>query len=310
MSIATRSAFGETVAKLGETNPNIVVLDADLSKSTMSKFFAKQFPERFFEMGIAEANMIGTASGLAFSGKIPYICSFACFLTGRFDQIRLSIGYSGANVRLVGTHSGIAIGEDGYSQMGLEDIALMKSIPEMVVIQPADGEETKQAVEYLTNHHQGPAYLRLTRQKVPAVTDRVSNYEFKLGKPVTLRKGENIAIIATGGVVHESLKAAEKLQASGINPTVVNLHTIKPLDPSFFRELTETHRTLITVEDHQLDGGVGESISALVSELNPTRIFRIGVRNVYGESGSPEELYKKYQLDADGIAKQIAGWLK
>ncbi|MCA9449307.1 MAG: transketolase family protein, partial [Candidatus Omnitrophica bacterium] len=199
MAKATRQAFGEALAAVGEKNANVVALDADLAKSTMSKIFAEKFPDRFFEMGIQEANMIGAAAGLALSGKVPFCCSFACFITGRYDTIRISVAYPNANVRVIGTHAGIGIGEDGNSQMGLEDIGLMRGLPNMVVIQPADEEETKQVIDFLANGYEGPAYVRLTRQKLADVSPE--GYKFQLGKGVVLRDGKDLTCIATGGTV-------------------------------------------------------------------------------------------------------------
>src|SRR3954463_12250732 len=224
---ATRDAFGEALAKLGEKYPNIVALDADLAKSTKSEMFAKKFPNRFFEMGIAEANMIGTGAGLALAGKIPFICSFACFVTGRYDQIRISVGYAQANVRIVGSHAGIAIGDDGYSQQGLEDVALMRALPNMAVIQPADDLETEGAVEYLCHHH-GPAFLRTTRQKLERVNQ--DGYKFEFGKLVELKPAKagtvpDAVIFATGGEVAFALQAAALLEKDGLQVAVGNIHT-------------------------------------------------------------------------------------
>src|SRR3990167_9006100 len=226
MGKSTRVAFGEALARLGEKNRDIVVFDADLSVSTMSKYFAEKFPDRFFEMGIAEANMIGTGAGIALQGKVAFICSFGTFITGRFDQIKVSLNYAGANVKIVGTHAGIAIGDDGYSKMGLEDLALMLVLPKMTVLQPADATETECIVDFLANKHVGPAYLRLTRQNVDDLFN--ASYRFNFGKGVVLREGPDVAIFASGGVVASSLYAAEALAKDGISATVVNIHTIKP----------------------------------------------------------------------------------
>jgi transketolase len=301
---ATRDAFGEALAKLGEKHPEVVALDADLAKSTKSELFAKKFPNRFFEMGIAEANMIGTGAGLALSGKIPFICSFACFVTGRFDQIRISIAYSHANVRIVGSHGGIAIGEDGYSQQGLEDVALMRAIPGMAVIQPADDLETEGAVEYLLRH-QGPAFLRTTRQKVERVNPE--GYRFDFGKAVELRGGGTDAVLfATGGQVYPALQAADALQKKGLSVGVVNVHTLKPLDVATVLKLSSAAEAVVTVEDHQVIGGLGSAVAEVLAEAGMARrLLRIGLKDTFGESGTPEELLAKYKLDAPGIAEQV-----
>ncbi|HZA13810.1 MAG TPA: transketolase C-terminal domain-containing protein [Myxococcaceae bacterium] len=301
---ATRDAFGEALARLGEKYPNVVALDADLAKSTKSELFAKKFPNRFFEMGIAEANMIGTGAGLALAGKIPFICSFACFVTGRFDQIRISVAYSRANVRIVGSHAGVAIGEDGYSQMGLEDVALMRSLPGMVVIQPADDLETEAAVEFLCQY-QGPAFLRTTRQKVERVNRE--GYRFELGKAVALRPGGKDAIIlATGGEVQFALQAAEALQREGLEVGVVNVHTLKPLDSTAVLAAAGATRLVVTAEDHQIIGGLGSAVAEALAEHGVgTRLLRIGVRDTFGESGTPDQLLAHFKLDAKGIAEQV-----
>lgn len=304
---ATRQAFGEALAKLGETRSDVVVLDADLSVSTKSELFAKKFPDRFFEMGIQEANMVGTAAGLALAGKVPFCCSFACFVTGRYDQIRVSVAYSGANVKIVGTHAGVAIGDDGYSQQGLEDIALMRAIPTMTVVQPADDLETAAAVEYLASH-QGPAFLRLTRQNVERV--HAEGYRFQFGKVDTLRDGTDAVIFASGGTVAPALHAAEELAKTGLSLRVVNVHTIKPLDVEGVAEAAKAcGGKVITAEDHTVIGGLGGAIAEALSEKFPSRIKRIGVQDVFGESGAPEAVVAKHGLDTAGIARQVKEFL-
>ncbi|HEY0840076.1 MAG TPA: transketolase C-terminal domain-containing protein [Vulgatibacter sp.] len=304
---ATRQAFGEALAKLGETRSDVVVLDADLSVSTKSELFAKKFPDRFFEMGIQEANMVGTAAGLALAGKVPFCCSFACFVTGRYDQIRVSVAYSGANVKIVGTHAGVAIGDDGYSQQGLEDIALMRAIPTMAVVQPADDLETAAAVEYLASH-QGPAFLRLTRQNVERV--HAEGYRFQFGKIDTLRDGKDAVIFASGGTVGPALHAAEELAKAGISLRVVNVHTIKPLDVEGVVEAAKAcGGKVITAEDHTVIGGLGGAIAEALSERFPSRIRRIGIQDVFGESGAPEAVVAKHGLDTAGIARQVKEFL-
>lgn len=305
---ATRQAFGEALVRLGEERQDIVVLDADLAKSTKSELFGKKFPDRFFEMGIQEANMLGTAAGLALCGKVPFACSFACFITGRYDQIRISVAYSQANVRIVGTHAGIAVGDDGYSQQGLEDIALMRALPTMAVIQPADDVETEAVVRYLADH-EGPAYLRLTRQNVDRIHSE--DYVFRFGRIETLRDGKDAVIFATGAQVAESLRAAEALAAEGISVRVVNVATLKPLDVEGVVEAARAcGGKVITAEDHSVIGGLGSAVAECLAEHFPSRMLRIGVPDVFGESGSPADLYRKYGLDAEGIAKKVREFLR
>src|SRR5690606_24120832 len=306
---ATRDAFGETLVKLGEKYPEVVVLDADLAKSTKSEAFLKAFPDRFFEMGIAEANMIGTAAGLALAGKVSFACSFACFITGRFDQIRISVAYANANVRVVGSHAGVAIGEDGYSQMGLEDVALMRSLPSMDVMQPADDVETAAMMEHLCTH-QGPAYLRTTRQKLERVNPE--DYTYRFGKAVELRQGGTDAVIfATGGEVAFALHAAEALAKEGHQVGVVNVHTLKPLDTETILRLSEQARLVVTAEDHQVIGGLGSAVAETLAEAGlGRRLVRIGLQDVFGESGTPEQLLRHFQLAAEGIAAQVRGALQ
>ena len=301
---ATRDAFGEALLKMGERFPNVVAMDADLSKSTKSELFAKKFPNRFFEFGIAEANMVGTAAGLGLSGKVPFACSFACFISSRFDQVRISVAYSKANVRLVGSHAGIAIGEDGYSPQGLEDLALMRSLPGMAIIQPADDLETEGAVEFLCTY-QGPAYLRTTRQKVERVNREA--YRFEFGKAVELRPGGKDAVIfASGGELYLSLKAAEMLERDGLSVGVINIHTIKPLDTAAVLNAAGRTKILVTAEDHQIIGGLGSAVSEAVAEAGlGHRLLRIGLKDTFGESGSPEQVLAKHKMDAAGIAEQI-----
>jgi transketolase len=297
-SVASRDSFGDTIARLGESHKEVVVLDADLSESTRSKKFGQKYPDRFFQIGIAEANMISVAAGLALSGHVPFCCSFGCFLTGRFDQIRMSVCYSAANVRLVGSHCGVAIGEDGYSQMGLEDIALMRTLPTMSIIQPADDLETAGAVEYLIGH-QGPAYLRTTRQKLDRVN--AEGYKFQFGKGVTLVDGTDLTIVASGGTVGPSVKAAELLAKDGVKARVINIHTIKPIDTELLVKAARETKRILTVEDHQTTGGLGGAVCEVLAEREPVRIHRHGIHDVFGESGSPKALYEHFKLDAAGI---------
>ncbi|MBI4040994.1 MAG: transketolase family protein [Deltaproteobacteria bacterium] len=302
--VATRAAFGKALVSVGENNQNIVVLDADLSVSTKSSLFAEKFPDRFFEMGIAESNMIGTAAGLALSGKIPYLCSFGCFVAGRFETIRISIAYNQVNCRIIGTHAGIGIGEDGYTQMALEDMALMRSLPGMGVLQPADDIETQRMIEFLSNHHQGPVYVRLTRQALPQLFNQ--QYVFEYGKGVILEEGKDIALVATGGVVHPAYEAAQKLKEKGYTSSVVNIHTIKPLDETLIQSLAHSHQWMFTIEDHTIMGGLGSAVSeVLAGTQNHAVLSRIGIQDIYGESGTPEALYEKYGLSTAKIVEHI-----
>lgn len=306
MGKSTRLAFGETIAQLGELHQNIVVLDADLSKSTMSNLFAKKFPERFFEMGIQEANMIGISAGLALSGKIVYACSFACFITGRYDTIRISVAYSKANVRIIGTHSGIGIGEDGTTQMGLEDISLMRSLPNFSVCQPCDEIETRQLIKYSVNHN-GPIYIRLTRQNLDKIFDE--SYKFEFGKGVQLTDGNDAVIFSTGALTAEALKAAQILKNKGINLRVINIHTIKPIDKEIIIKSAKECKLIFTAEDHNIIGGLGSAVSEVLTENFPAKLIRIGLPDVFGESGTPEALYKKYGFDSESLAKKIESHL-
>jgi transketolase len=297
---ASRDAFGEAILRLGETHPELVVLDADLSESTRSGKFAKKFPQRFFQMGISEADMLGAAAGLALSGKVPFCCSFAAFITGRFDQVRMSICYSAASVRIVGSHAGVGIGEDGYSQQGLEDIALMRTLPTMAVIQPGDDLETEGAVEYLLTH-KGPAFLRTTRQKL----DRINKegFKFQFGKGTTVVDGKDLTIVGSGGTIGPAVKAAELLAKDGISARVINIHTIKPIDVALLAKAARETKRILTVEDHQITGGLGGAVAEALSEVEPVRVHRHGIPDVFGESGTPEALYQHFKLDAPGIAE-------
>jgi transketolase len=303
VKMASRKSFGQALETLGEKYPQVVCLDADLSKSTMSMLFAKKYPQRFFEMGIQEANMIGAAAGMSFTGKVPFICSFACFLTGRFDQIRMSIGYSQANVKLIGTHAGVGIGEDGHSQMGLEDLALMRTIPHMVVLQPGDDKETREMVEWAINHH-GPVYFRLTRQELEPFT--MPN--FQLGIFPKLKAGKQIAFLAAAGLLNAAYQAAVELErAKIINPAVFNANCAKPLNAQFMSSLAREFNEIVVFEDHSVIGGTGSAIAEWMAEFAPTpvRVRRYGIQDVFGESGTPEDLYEKHGLTAARIFKHF-----
>ena len=302
---ASRAAFGEALLELGARDPRIVTLDADLSKSTMTAKFAKTHPERAFNLGIAESNMIGVAAGLALTGKIPFACSFACFLVGRFETIRISVAYTNANVKLVGTHSGIAIGEDGYSQMGLEDIACVRALPNVPIIQPADELETKQAIAFAVEH-QGPLYLRLTRQNLEPVCP--ADYRFHLGRWLTLRPGTAVTLIASGGTVFNTLEAAKKLEADGISAEVINAACIKPLDEDMLVASAAKTKHVVTIEDHSIHGGLGGAVAEALEEVMPVPLKRLGVTG-FGESGDPKGLYAKHGLDPAGLAASITKFL-
>jgi transketolase len=309
MSKATRQAFGEALAKLGEKHEDIVVLDADLAKSTKSELFAKKYPNRFFEMGIAEANMIGTAAGLAFGGKLPFLCSFGAFITGRYDTIRLSVAYSGANVRIIGTHAGVGIGDDGHSQMGLEDISLMRALPTMGVFQPMDARETELLMDYLVTEHKGPAYVRLTRQNLPDLYP--ANAPFKPGKLIEILPASSgkakVVCIASGATVAESVEAAKLLAAQGISMSVWNAGTLKPFDDEKTLELAQGAELIVTAEDHSVIGGLGSCVAEAMSKKPQTaRLVRLGIQDDFGESGEPVELYDKHGISAKMIAREIA----
>jgi transketolase len=298
---ATRDSFGETLRALGAEMPELVVLDADLSVSTKSALFAKEFPARFFQMGIAECNMIGTAAGLAFTGYVPFICSFGAFVAGRYETIRVSVGYSKANVKIVGTHAGLGTGEDGYTQMGLEDIAILRSLPGMTILQPCDHVSTAAAVRYAAKTN-GPFYLRLTRQKLPAVYSTSETFEF--GKAKILKQGEQVALLATGGTVGETLKAAESL--GHVKPYVVDFHTIKPIDVDVIKMLAAKCKTIITIEDHNVIGGLGSAVAEQLVECGfAGRMHRIGVGEEYGVSGTPAGLYEHFGLSAPKLVERF-----
>jgi len=302
---ASRVAFGEALLDLGARDERIVALDADLSKSTMTARFAKTYPGRAFNVGIAESNMIGIGAGLALTGRIPFVCSFACFVTGRFETIRMSVAYTNANVKIVGTHSGIAIGEDGYSQMGVEDIACIRALPNIPVIQPADELETKQAVAYAVEHA-GPLYLRLTRQSLEPVCP--ADYRFQLGRWLVLRPGHDVTLVGTGGPLFNCLGAAKLLEADGISAEVINAGSIKPLDEELLLGSAGKTGHVVTVEDHTIHGGLGGAVAEALSDVMPMPQRRLGVQG-FGESGDPRSLYAKHGLDPAGIAASVRKFL-
>ncbi len=302
--IATRDSYGNALVELGKEHENLVVLDADLAAATKTGVFKKVFPERHIDCGIAECNMMGVAAGLATTGKVPFASSFAMFAAGRaFEQIRNSIGYPKLNVKIGATHAGISVGEDGATHQCNEDIALMRTIPGMVVINPSDDVEARAAVK-AAYKHEGPVYLRFGRLAVPVINDR-EDYKFELGKGVVLREGKDITLIATGLPVAETLEAAEKLAADGIDAKVINIHTIKPLDEELIVEAAKETGKVVTIEEHSVIGGLGSAVCDVLSEKAPTKVLKIGINDIYGESGPAVELVKKYGLDAESIYKKI-----
>lgn len=302
--IATRESYGNALTELGAKHDNLIVLDADLAAATKTSIFKKAYPERHIDCGIAESNMMGIAAGLAATGKVPFASTFAMFAAGRaFEQIRNSIGYPKLNVKIGATHAGISVGEDGATHQCNEDIALMRTIPGMVVINPADDVEAKAAV-YAAYEHEGPVYMRFGRLAVPVINDN-PDYKFEIGKGITLKEGKDITIIATGLCVSESLEAAKLLAADGIDARVINIHTIKPLDEELVVKAAKETGRIFTVEEHSIIGGLGSAVCDTLSAQQPTKMTKIGVEDTYGESGPAVELIHKYGLDAEGIYKKI-----
>ncbi|MCQ2754146.1 MAG: transketolase family protein [bacterium] len=298
-----REAFGKELAVLGAKDSNIVVLDSDLSASTQTKFFAKEYPERFYDCGIAEQGMIATASGLALTGKTAFAATFAVFATGRtYDQVRVSVCYQNANVKIIGTHGGITVGEDGATHQALEDISLMRGLPNMTVIVPADCEECRQAVDYAASI-KTPVYIRIARNNLPDIYPQ--NYKFNPLKAYTIKEGKNLTIVSNGDVLAESIKAAEILSAKGIDAEVISLPVVKPLDTETIVKSAIKTGFVVTVENHSIIGGIGSAVSECLSEKHPTRVLRIGINDTFGQSGTASELLKYYGLDAEGIANRI-----
>lgn len=309
VKIATRDSYGNALVELGKEHENLVVLDADLAAATKTGVFKKAFPERHIDCGIAEANMTGIAAGMSTCGYVPFVSTFAMFAAGRsFEQVRNSIGYPHLNVKIGATHAGISVGEDGASHQCNEDIALMRAIPGMVVINPSDDVEARAAVK-AAYEHEGSVYLRFGRLAVPVINDEAS-YKFELGKGVTLRDGKDCTIIATGLCVSESLEAAKALAAKGIDAQVINIHTIKPLDEELVIAAAKKTGRIFTVEEHSVIGGLGAAVAEVLGEKCPTKITRIGMNDVFGESGPAKELLHKYELDAEGIANRISREMK
>ena len=304
VKIATRDSYGEALVELGKAHDDLVVLDADLAAATKTGTFKKAFPDRHIDCGIAECNMMGIAAGLATTGKVPFASSFAMFAAGRaFEQVRNSIGYPQLNVKIGATHAGISVGEDGATHQCNEDVALMRTIPGMTVIVPSDDVEAKAAVK-AAYEHQGPVYLRFGRLAVPVINDNPS-YKFELGKGVVLREGKDVTIIASGLPVSNCLEAAEKLAADGIDAEVINIHTIKPLDEELVLKSAAKTGKVVTVEEHSVIGGLGSAVCDVLSEKQPTRVMKIGINDVFGESGPAVELVAKYGLDTESIYQKV-----
>ncbi len=306
--IATRDAYGDALVSLGKKRNDVVVLDADLSGSTKTSKFAKVFPDRFFNIGIAEQDMMGTAAGLAIAGKLPFVSTFAVFATGRaWEQVRQSICYPNLSVKIVASHSGITVGEDGGSHQSVEDIAVMRVIPHMTVIVPADGPETLQAVEAAADH-KGPCYVRVGRNKVPTLYGR--DYSFKIGKAHVFNEGRDAMIIATGIMVAESLKARDLLKAEGIDAGVINMSTIKPIDAEAVIAAARRCGAIVTAEEHSIIGGLGGAVAEVLAESAPVPLVRVGIRDAFGTSGDYEGLLKHYGISADNIAASVREVIK
>ncbi len=306
---ATREAYGEALAEFGAQYPDLIVLDADLANATKTNSFQKVFPDRHIDCGIAECNMMGIAAGLSTVGKIPFASTFAMFASGRaYEQVRNSIGYPHLNVKIGATHAGITVGEDGASHQCLEDMALMRAIPGMVVINPSDAVEARAAVQAAIEYV-GPVYLRFGRAAVPIINDR-EDYHFEIGKGELLREGSDVTIVATGICVSSALEAAEKLAADGISAEVINIHTIKPLDTDLIVKSAKKTGKVVTAEEHTIIGGLGGAVCEALSEKAPTPVLRIGINDVFGESGTAAQLVAKYGLDGEGIYTKVKEFVK
>ena len=306
--IATRASYGSALIELGKKHEDLIVLDADLAAATQTGMFKKEFPERHIDCGIAECNMMGIAAGIASTGKVPFASTFAMFAAGRaYEQVRNSIGYPKLNVKIGATHGGISVGEDGATHQCLEDFALMRVIPGMVVASPSDDIEAK-AMVAAAYEHQGPVYMRFGRLAVPVINDR-PDYKFELGKGVVLREGKDVTIIATGLPVNNCLQAAEKLAAEGIDAKVINIHTIKPLDEELIIAAAQETGKVVTVEEHSVIGGLGSAVCDVLSANVPTKVLKIGINDVYGESGPALELIEKYGLGINGIYEKVKAFV-
>ena len=300
---STRQAYGEALAKLGKEKENVVVLEADLSKSTMTAYFKKEFPERHINVGIAEADLIGTAAGFATTGKIPFASTFAVFAAGRaYDQIRNSVAYPKLNVKICPTHAGVSLGEDGGSHQSVEDLALMRAIPGMVVLSPADAVETEKMI-FAAAEYEGPVYVRLGRLNIPVLFD--DNYKFEIGKAVTLTEGNDVAILATGLMVYEATEAAKQLAEQGIKARVVNVSTIKPLDEETVLKAAKECKFIVTSEEHSVIGGLGSAVSEFLSENHPTKVIKHGIQDVFGQSADGDTMLNNYKLRAKDIVEVV-----
>jgi len=300
---STRQAYGEALAKLGKEKENVVVLEADLSKSTMTAYFKKEFPERHINVGIAEADLIGTAAGFATTGKIPFASTFALFAAGRaYDQIRNSVAYPKLNVKICPTHAGVSLGEDGGSHQSVEDLALMRAIPGMVVLSPADAVETEKMI-FAAAEYEGPVYVRLGRLNIPVLFD--DNYKFEIGKAVTLTEGNDVAILATGLMVYEATEAAKQLAEQGIKARVVNVSTIKPLDEETVLKAAKECKFIVTSEEHSVIGGLGSAVSEFLSENHPTKVIKHGIQDVFGQSADGDIMLNNYKLRAKDIVEVV-----
>jgi transketolase len=307
--IATRESYGNALVELGQEHGDVIVLDADLAAATKTGTFRKAFPERHWDIGIAECNMTGIAAGLATCGKVPFISSFAMFAAGRaYEQVRNSIGYPKLNVKIGATHAGISVGEDGASHQCLEDLALMREIPGMIVINPSDDVEAKAAVK-AAYEHVGPVYLRFGRLAVPVINDK-PDYKFEIGKGVVLKEGKDVTIFATGLEVNETIEAEKLLAADGIDAEIINIHTIKPIDRELVVASAKKTGKVVTVEEHSVLGGLGSAVAEVLCEEAPTKLLRIGVNDTFGESGPAVELLHKYGLDAEGIYNKVKQFVK
>lgn len=303
--IATRAAYGKALEELAAQEPNLVVLDADLSGSTMTKGFGAEHPDRFFDMGIAEANMVGVAAGLATCGKKPFVNSFAMFAAGRaWEQVRNSVAYPGLNVKVVGSHGGLSVGEDGATHQCIEDLAIMRAIPNMTVLCPCDGNEMKQAVKALLAYD-GPAYLRLGRLAVETVTDQVEGYEFQIGKGVLLRDGQDVTVVAVGMMVQMALTAADILAEEGISVRIIDMHTIKPLDTEILLAAARDTGCIVTSEEANIVGGLGSAVSEYLTSVCPVPVIRHGVEDEFGRSGAAQKVLEAYHLTPAGIADKV-----
>ena len=303
--IATRAAYGKALEELAAQEPNLVVLDADLSGSTMTKGFGAEHPDRFFDMGIAEANMVGVAAGLATCGKKPFVNSFAMFAAGRaWEQVRNSVAYPGLNVKVVGSHGGLSVGEDGATHQCIEDLAIMRAIPNRTVLCPCDGNEMKQAVKALLAYD-GPAYLRLGRLAVETVTDQVEGYEFQIGKGVLLRDGQDVTVVAVGMMVQMALTAADILAEEGISVRVIDMHTIKPLDTEILLAAARDTGCIVTSEEANIVGGLGSAVSEYLTSVCPVPVIRHGVEDEFGRSGAAQKVLEAYHLTPAGIADKV-----